>query len=79
MSSAEGYPMSIIEAVSSGCYALLSNNNSHLEFIKYKGNATLICNFNIKLVEKRKINNKFLSSSIMACKYMEFYKSLPGN
>ena len=79
MSSAEGYPMSIIEAVSSGCYALFSNNNSHLEFIKYNGNATLICNFNIKLVEKRKINNKFLSSSIMACKYMEFYKSLPGN
>ena len=34
VSSAEGYPMSILEAVSCGCYAYLSDIPSHREFIE---------------------------------------------
>ena len=80
MSSAEGYPMSIIEAVASGCYALLSPNESHLEFISYnQKQATLIENFNKKLIKERIFDNYPLSSFLMTKKYTDFYKLMIEN
>lgn len=77
MSSAEGYPMSILEAVSCGCYAFLSENKSHLEFIQNNPNlATSIDNLSaeLKLLSNKSNDMEKLSSVIMAEGYASLYK-----
>lgn len=79
MSNAEGYPMSILEAVSCGCYAFLSNNKSHLEFIQNNPNlAVLIDNLSEDLIfsinKTKNMDTKKLSSTIMAESYAFIYK-----
>ena len=74
-SSAEGYPMSIIEAVSCGCKGLLSDIPPHSEFINSNPDlADYIYN-----ADKFKIKNIYevdsLSSKQMALKYLKIYES----
>ncbi len=75
-SAAEGYPMSILEAVSCGCFALLSNIQPHIEFIESNPNLSkLIGDFDFHNEDEKFLNNSFsqLSSSLMANKYLDFY------
>ncbi|MFX6101297.1 glycosyltransferase family 4 protein [Acinetobacter baumannii] len=70
-SSAEGYPMSIIEAVSCGCYAILSPIPPHIEFIKNTNLGMLIgSNENFKFNN----NRDKLSSKNMALNYLSLYE-----
>ena len=73
-SSAEGYPMSIIEAVSCGCKALLSDIPPHNEFIVNNPNLAFLINDypNLDVAEDNDI--KKLSSEIMTMCYLDFYK-----
>lgn len=76
-SSAEGYPMSILEAVSCGCFAVLSNIKPHVEFVENNpGISELLDNFNFNDVVEFNLNYSFseLSSLLMAEKYLDFYK-----
>lgn len=77
MSSAEGYPMSIVEAVSSGCFALLSNNESHIEFVEKNQAVSCILDKKSKIpVNTAATNNIYqLSADFMASKYLNIYKS----
>ncbi|MDO5104286.1 glycosyltransferase family 4 protein [Capnocytophaga sp.] len=73
MSSAEGYPMSILEAVSCGCYAFLSDIPPHSEFIRQNPEvADFIVNM---LSEKTKSNhnNYNLSAQKMVSEYTNLY------
>lgn len=74
-SAAEGYPMSILEAVSCGCFAILSNIPSHLEFIQNNPKLSkLIDNFDFDKDENISHNSFLnLSSLLMANKYLDFY------
>lgn len=73
-SSAEGYPMSIIEAVSCGCYALLSNISSHTEFLNnnpFCGDYLhRINNLNVDLTN---FSVEILSAKNMSTKYLSLY------
>lgn len=79
MSNAEGYPMSILEAVSCGCYALLSDIPSHREFITLNPECgNYLNNFNNSIYENNNEFNKFidtyqLSAKLMAEKYTKIY------
>ncbi|MCT8845575.1 glycosyltransferase [Glaesserella parasuis] len=78
MSNSEGYPMSILEAASCGCYALLSDISPHREFInKYPENSCLIYEYNSESIYKKKasIDPFSLSAKKMAIEYMTYYKS----
>lgn len=76
-SSAEGYPMSIIEAVSCGCYALLSNISPHKEFIQNNPNSAAFLHevdfkkFNSNGIIQSTVLN--LSAQLMADKYLAIY------
>lgn len=72
-SSAEGYPMSIIEAVSCGCKALLSDIPPHRDFIKNNSSVACLIN-NIKFSDDF-YDPKQLSSEIMAKSYHNLYLS----
>lgn len=76
-SSAEGYPMSIIEAVSCGCYAFLSNISSHDEFIINNPNsASYLNDLSFKDLSRMSTSPsdvESLSSSIMTSKYELLY------
>lgn len=76
-SEAEGYPMSVIEAASCGCYALLSNIPPHKEFLdKNPECASLIDKIDFNSFSVPKLNSKSivnLSAKFMADKYMEIY------
>lgn len=76
-SSAEGYPMSIIEAVSCGAYAFLSNIAPHNEFIENNPKCGEIISTNLflnapvdKITESYVFN---LSAQVMADKYLKLY------
>lgn len=75
-SLAEGYPMSILEAVSCGCSAILSDILPHLEFLQNNPEVSFLIGENIALKEAR--NDDFdirkLSSERMALEYFELYK-----
>lgn len=75
MSNAEGYPMSILEAVSCGCYAFLSDIPSHREFIELNTNcADFIDNLsNVNFEQQYDMNTKMLSAKIMANHYSDIY------
>ncbi len=74
-SSAEGYPMSILEAVSCGCYAYLSNIPSHREFLSnnpFCGD--LIENISENNIsENRNTNFYNLSAKKMTNEYTKIY------
>lgn len=74
-SAAEGYPMSILEAVSCGCFAILSNIEPHLEFIKH--NSELGCLIGDELTKENSYTSNVdnLSSKIMALEYLKLYES----
>jgi hypothetical protein len=75
LSSAEGYPMSILEAVSCGCYAYLSDIPSHKEFLN--NNPTcgdLIENISENNISKNRNTNFYnLSAEKMADEYTKIY------
>lgn len=78
MSNAEGYPMSILEAVSCGCYALLSDIPPHREFInKHPETSCLIyeCKSENIYNKQPKIDSFSLSAKKMAIEYMTYYQS----
>lgn len=76
-SSAEGYPMSIIEAVSCGCYAFLSNIPPHDEFIINNPNsASYLSEISLKDFSEIKVSHfdvENLSARIMTNKYSYLY------
>ncbi|WP_180138628.1 glycosyltransferase family 4 protein [Acinetobacter sp. YH12043] len=75
-SDSEGYPMSIIEAVSCGCYALLSDIPPHREFIeKNLESSNLINSSNFSLVTRQtaNFNTVKLSAKMMSEQYMSLY------
>lgn len=76
-SSAEGYPMSIIEAVSCGAYALLSKISPHIEFsYSYPDCTKFITDNDAFSCDPRKITKLdiiSLSAIGMAHKYSELY------
>lgn len=72
-SSAEGYPMSIIEAVSCGCLAILSDISPHREFIK--NNSSVACLIDNICFMNEKFDYKALSSEAMSLKYYNLYLS----
>lgn len=77
MSNAEGYPMSILEAVSCGCYALLSDIPPHQEFInKHPETSCLIYEDKTEnIYNKQPKNDSFsLSAKKMAIEYMTYYQ-----
>ena len=80
MSSAEGYPMSILEAVSCGCYAFLSNIPPHMEFILENPNmADDIKNLSNQSLDNTIVTNfSKLSAKTMADKYSQVYLELLG-
>lgn len=73
MSNAEGYPMSILEAVSCGCYAYLSDIPSHKEFIQKNS----LCADYITNISTQVNHNRYkieqLSAKLMAEKYELLY------
>lgn len=74
-SSAEGYPMSILEGVSCGCYAYLSNIPSHREFLE---NNSVCGDFienmsNHSFLEQEKKELYNLSAQRMADEYTKIY------
>ena len=75
LSSAEVYPMSILEAVSCGCYAYLSDIPSHKEFLN--NNPTcgdLIENISENNISKNRNTNFYnLSAEKMADEYTKIY------
>ena len=74
-SSAEGYPMSILEAVSCGCYAYLSDIPSHKEFLENNpscGNFIESISEN-NLLENKNTNLYNLSAQKMADEYTKIY------
>lgn len=77
-SEAEGYPMSIIEATSCGCYALLSNIPPHKEFIDNNPEcASFIDEINLKNFNAPKFNKNTitnLSAKVMTDKYIAIYR-----
>lgn len=77
-SSAEGYPMSIIEAISCGCYALLSDIQPHKELIEDNPLcAKLLDEINFFDLSIPEINRKIvakLSAENMALKYLKLYE-----
>ncbi len=77
-SEAEGYPMSIIEASSCGCYALLSNIPPHREFIENNPKcASFMNDVNLKIFNPPKFNKSTitnLSAKVMTAKYIEIYR-----
>ena len=77
VSSAEGYPMSILEAVSCGCYAYLSDIPSHREFLKNNPSCgDFIENIsNYKSLEKNHSNKSYynLSAQKMSKEYTKIY------
>lgn len=74
MSNSEGYPMSILEAVSCGCYAFLSDIPSHREFIKFnKDKADFIDKLSSEKVNKLS-NLDELSAKKMTKKYEILYR-----
>lgn len=77
-SEAEGYPMSIIEAVSCGCYALLSNIPPHREFIENNPNSANFIEFIGETSIKSQLSSceiQKLSAKVMSEKYMKLYLS----
>lgn len=78
-STAEGYPMSIIEAVSCGCYALLSDIPSHREFIKGNPDSAnfifQLHDANVETLNFSKEAISKLSAKAMADKYLNLYLS----
>ncbi|CEN53978.1 glycosyltransferase [Capnocytophaga canis] len=76
MSSAEGYPMSILEAVSCGCYAFLSDIPSHQEFINlnpYKADVIDNLTEDKLCVKNNNNNNHNLSAQKMTEQYVKLY------
>lgn len=76
MSNSEGYPMSILEAVSCGCYAFLSDIPSHREFIKFNvDKADFIRNIMLhRKIKNNQQNLEELSARKMTEKYEILYK-----
>ncbi|GIJ97807.1 glycosyl transferase [Capnocytophaga stomatis] len=73
MSNSEGYPMSILEAVSCGCYAFLSDIPSHREFISQNPEVSDFIE-NLSFIEsKNKNNSPNLSAKKMASQYSNLY------
>nr|WP_314784277.1 glycosyltransferase family 4 protein [uncultured Capnocytophaga sp.] len=74
-SSAEGYPMSILEAVSCGCYAYLSNIPSHKEFLKNNPSCGDFIENNSENnhLENKNTNLYNLSAQKMADEYTKIY------
>lgn len=74
-SSAEGYPMSILEAVSCGCYAYLSDIPSHKEFLENNPSCgDFIENISENnLLENKNTNLHNLSAQKMADEYTKIY------
>ncbi|WP_386693252.1 MULTISPECIES: glycosyltransferase family 4 protein [unclassified Lonepinella] len=73
-SSAEGYPMSILEGVSCGCYALLSDIPSHREFLNLNPKAgTLLTDISDDILNK---TSEFSSYELSAKKMAEEYSSI---
>ena len=74
-SSAEGYPMSILEAVSCGCYAYLSDIPSHKEFLENNPSCgdfiESISENNFSENKNTNLNN--LSAKKMADEYTKIY------
>lgn len=73
-SAAEGYPMSIIEAVSCGCFAFLSDIQPHKEFV---GNNPMVsCLLDawdeFKVVSEESVEH--LSARVMALSYLKVYE-----
>lgn len=75
MSNAEGYPMSIIEAVLCGCYAFLSDIPAHREFIELNAScANFIDNLSsITCDEQYNMSTQSLSAIKMANNYSDIY------
>lgn len=74
-SAAEGYPMSILEAVSCGCFAILSDIPPHLEFIENNPNISSLIGGDLisKKINIDSFNTMKLSSETMASHYFELY------
>ncbi|MDO4782330.1 MAG: glycosyltransferase family 4 protein [Capnocytophaga felis] len=73
MSNSEGYPMGILEAVSCGCYAFLSDIPSHKEFINQNPKVSDFIE-NLSLIEPKSKNNNYnLSAKNMASQYTNLY------
>ncbi|HFF4737839.1 TPA: glycosyltransferase family 4 protein, partial [Acinetobacter baumannii] len=73
-SSAEGYPMSIIEAVSCGCFAFLSDIEPHREFVS--NNPQVSCLLDVwdecKVLSEESVEH--LSARVMALSYLNVYE-----
>lgn len=71
-SSSEGYPLAILEAISCGCYAYLSEIPAHKEiYTNLKGSVEFISNINQS--DFKKINKELISSYKMAKQYLVVY------
>lgn len=75
-STSEGYPMSILEAISCGCRALLSSIPAHLELIENNQNVAFPLEMLGASNDKSFYDISALSDCVMAKKYMELYVDL---
>lgn len=78
-SSLEGFPMGILEGMSCGCVALLSDIPSHNEVIQYFPNmAVLLSNFEPNLISLSPTKKEFsyLSATRMSKQYMALYHKI---
>ena len=74
----EGFPMSVLEAISCGCKAILSDIPPHREVSEiFPENATIIDSYNKLFSESLTIKKNlcYLSSKRMANEYINLYKS----
>ena len=78
-SSAEGYPMSIIEAISCGCYALLSDIHPHKELVENNPlcakllNEINFCDLTVAVINRELVTK--LSAEHMALSYLKLYET----
>jgi len=77
-SSLEGFPMSILEGMSCGCTAILSDIPAHREVIKYFPNMSMFLSAYLTEVVNFNFSDKefsYLSSERMSKEYLSIYKA----
>lgn len=77
-SSLEGFPMSILEGMSCGCKAILSDIPAHREIIKYFPNMAMLLSTYLTRTSNLKFSEKesnYLSSERMSEEYLSIYQA----